>query len=104
MANITAEQDTERKGIIDILVERNGYHYNLHKSSEELQELSLILTQKLLKPNKVKEQAIIDEIGDVIIRLEILQKIFDKEKVEKRIAYKLGKFHEYVDHNSYKHI
>lgn len=102
--NITEETKQERKGIIDILVERNGYHYNLHKSAEECQELALVLTQKLLKHKKVDDQEIIDEIGDVIIRLEILQKIFDKQKIEKRVAYKLGKFQEYVDHESYKHI
>ena len=103
--NITKEgTELERKGIIDILVERNGYHYNLHKAAEELQELALVLTQKLLKPKKVDDQEIIDEIGDVEVRMEILKKIFDKQKIEKRIAYKLGKFHEYVDHNSYKHI
>lgn len=102
--NITEENKETRKGIIDILTERNGYHYNLHKSAEECMELALILTQKLLKPKKINDDAITDEIGDVIIRLEILQKIFDKEKIEKRIAYKLGKFNEYVDHNSYKQI
>lgn len=94
----------KNKGIIDILVERNGYEYNLGKAAEELSELTTVLLQKLLKPNKVKDQEIIDEIGDCIIRLEILQKIFNKELIDKRIAYKLGKFQEYVDHESYKHI
>ncbi len=102
--NITQEQGQTRKGIIDILVEKNGYHYNLHKAAEECQELGLVLTQKLLKPKKVNDQEIIDEIGDVEIRLEILKKMFNKEKIEDRIAYKLKKFQEYVDHDSYKHI
>lgn len=102
--NITQENEKEVKSIIDTLVERNGYQYNLHKASEELQELSLILTQKLLKPKKVDEQGIIDEIGDVIIRIEILKKIFNKEKIEDRVAYKLNKFNEYVKLDKYKHI
>ncbi len=102
--NITNEQGQTRKGIIDILHEKNGYEYNLHKASEELQELALVLTQKLTKPHKVEDQEIIDEIGDVEIRLEILKKIFNKEKIDKRIAYKLKKFQEYHDSDKYTHI
>lgn len=92
------------KTVTDILVEKNGYEYNLSKASEELQELALVLTQKLNKPKKVDDQEIIDEIGDVEIRLEILKKIFDKKKIEERVAHKLSKFQSYIDHNSYKKI
>ena len=80
--NITEENKETRIGIIDTLKERNGYHYNLHKASEEFQELALVLTQKLLKPTKVDDQEIIDEIGDCIIRLDILKKMFDNKKIE----------------------
>ena len=102
--NITEESKEKTKSILDILVEKNGYHYNLHKASEELQELSLVLTQKLLKPKKVDDQEIIDEIGDVIIRLDILKKIFNNEKIENRVAYKLSKFNEYIQQDKYKQI
>jgi hypothetical protein len=38
---------------------------NLLKTAEELQELSLVLTQMALKKEKVDKQEVIDEIGDV---------------------------------------
>ena len=50
------------KEIIDILYKENGDSYNMHKASEECQELGLVLNQFLLKPNKVHTQEIIDEI------------------------------------------
>jgi len=102
--NITQEQGKTREGIITILSKRNSYEYNLHKASEELQELSLILTQKLTKPKKVSDQSIIDEIGDVEIRLSILRKLFNSSEIDKRIVQKLKKFQEYVDNESYKNI
>ena len=74
--------------LIDYLVENNTHEYNLHKASEEFQELSLILTQKLLKSEQIEEQAIIDEIGDCIIRLEILKKKFPIDKIQARIDKK----------------
>ncbi len=101
--NIT-EETTPRKSIIDILVERNSYEYNLHKASEEFQELALVLTQKLTKPHKINEQEIIDEIGDAEIRLEILKKLFNREKIDRRVAYKLKNFQQYVDSKKYKNI
>ena len=90
--------------IIDKLVKDNGYEYNLSKASEEFQELALVLTQKLNKPTKVEDSAIIEEIGDVIIRLRILKKMFDKDKIKERVNYKLGKYQEYIDHKLYKKI
>ena len=90
--------------IINTIHNRNGYFYNLHKASEECQELGLILNQKLLKQEKVADEAIIDEIGDVIIRLEILKLTFNNNKIQERINYKLAKFEEYIDHNKYNKI
>jgi hypothetical protein len=90
--------------IIKTIYDRNKYFYNLHKTSEECQELGLILNQKLLKQEKVADEAIINEIGDVIIRLEILKLMFDNNKIQERINYKLAKFEEYIDHNKYNKI
>lgn len=77
------------------LVKHNTYEYNLLKASEELQELSLILLQKINKPQKVKNSAIIDEIGDVDIRLRVLKEMFSKKAVKRRIKDKEAKFEEY---------
>lgn len=90
--------------IIDIIAKNNGQVYNMHKASEELQELALVLNQKLLKPKKVDDQEIIDEIGDVLIRMEILKKIYPMEKILARIDKKLSKFRDYNDHKTYSKI
>lgn len=90
--------------IIKILHEMNGEKYNMHKASEECQELGLVLNQKLLKPHKVDDQEIIDEIGDVIIRVEILKRMYDIDKIQTRINKKLADYKKYLDHKTYNQI
>lgn len=92
------------KQLIKQIAERNTREYNLHKASEEMQELGLVLTQYLLKPEKVNEQEIIDEIGDVRIRLHILMQMFSKEKINERIKQKLNKYEDYIKNNTYTNI
>lgn len=94
-----------QKEIIKYLINENGQKFNFHKASEECQELGLVLNQYLLKsPGVVKDQEIIDEIGDVIIRIEILKSFFPIDKIEERIEYKLSKFRDYIDHKTYNKI
>lgn len=76
----------------------------MHKASEEFQELALVLNQKLLKPTKVDDQQIIDEIGDCIIRLKILKKMYPKQSIKQRVIFKLTKFKEWLDNNRYNNI
>jgi len=90
------------KNIINTLVETNEHDYNLLKASEELQELSLVLTQLVNKPNKVKTKEVIDEIGDVKIRLKILEKLFDSEQIQERVDFKMNKFKGYLENDEYK--
>ncbi len=89
------------KELIKHLVENNDYKYNLLKAAEELQELSLILTQMALKEEKVSKQAVIDEIGDVKIRLKVLKFFFDKNRVKERIEFKMNKLKSFVRDNKY---
>lgn len=90
--------------IIDFLVKKNEFDYNLHKASEECQELGLVLNQKLLKPGKVTDQEIIDEIGDVEIRLAILKRLYPLDQIQKRVDYKLSRYKEYKDSEKYRNI
>lgn len=90
------------KELIKYLVENNDYKYNLLKTAEELQELSLVLTQMALKKEKVDKQKVIDEIGDVKIRLKVIQHFFNKKKVKERIKFKLDKFRSYIKEGKYK--
>jgi hypothetical protein len=92
----------EELEIIKTLVETNDYDYNLLKAAEELNELSLVLIQTVLKKKKVDPQEVIDEIGDVKIRIKIIEEFFDKDKVKERIHYKISKFKEYLEKGKYK--
>jgi hypothetical protein len=89
------------KELIKYLVDNNDYKYNLLKTAEELQELSLVLTQMALKEEKVDKQEVIDEIGDVKIRLKVLGHLFSKKDVKKRIKYKTDKLKSYIKQNKY---
>lgn len=58
------------------------------KLAEECLELSLIITQQLNKPKMDFEDEIIEEIGDVKWRLELIEKYYNNERIEERIRYK----------------
>lgn len=89
------------KELIKYLVENNDYKYNLLKTAEELNELSTILLQYVNKDNKIDKQKIIEEIGDSIIRIRILKKLFNKKKINSRINFKLNKLKSYIKENKY---
>lgn len=91
----------KNKKLVKYLVENNDYKYNLLKTAEELQELSLVLTQMALKEEKVDKQEVIDEIGDVKIRLKVLGHLFSKKDVKKRIKHKMDKLKSYIKQNKY---
>jgi nucleoside-triphosphatase THEP1 len=90
--------------IYDRLINVNDRSYNMLKAAEELQELALALIQKLNKDNITDDTEIIDEIGDVEIRMKVLKKMFSEKKVKIRINYKLKKFRKYITTNTYKNI
>jgi hypothetical protein len=83
------------------LAKSNDYNYNLLKASEELQELSLVLTQYINKPDRVEIKEIIDEIGDVKIRIKILEKLFNKKSIKERVVFKVNKFKTYLKNKEY---
>ncbi len=89
------------KETIQILADTNSYSYNITKAAEELNELTTILLQYHNKPNKVKIKDITDEIGDVKIRLKILEKLFDSKEIQDRVDYKIGKFKGYLEKGEY---
>jgi NTP pyrophosphatase (non-canonical NTP hydrolase) len=90
--------------ILDTLIETNSRRYNLEKCVEECLELAEVLMKKVLKEGGPKEpdnSAIIEELGDVQIRVWLLSKIFGESAVEDRIKYKLNKFTEYLAEEKY---
>lgn len=90
------------QSVVDYMVHYNGDH-NFKKAVEELMELALVLMQKLNKPiaGAPEEQEIIDEIGDVEIRMEVLKRLFPKDKIDKRIKFKMDKFRNYIETKKY---
>lgn len=85
--------DEEVETIIDSIFERHRDNQGLRdfvllKAAEELNELSAELIQKVLHPTHEKDQPIVDEIGDVLIRLSVLVKFYDLELINERIKYK----------------
>jgi len=83
------------------LVNSNNAKYNHNKCAEELLELATLLVQRVNKPNKVSSKKIIEEIGDVRVRLAVLEKVYGKKLIQKRINdkskqilnwFKIGKY------------
>lgn len=88
--------------VIAHMVENNKEKFNLRKAAEELQELALVLIQKTNKKDRfVEDQAIIDEIGDVLIRIEILKNIFPINRIQDRINDKILRFQGYITEGKY---
>jgi len=94
----------EKEAVLDHMARRNEGSYNLTKAAEELQELALVLLQRVHKGGMVPTKEIIDEIGDVEIRVDVLKRIFSKEAVEERVNKKLTKYRGYIDTNKHRNI
>jgi NTP pyrophosphatase (non-canonical NTP hydrolase) len=92
------------KIVNDYLKNGNSKEYTLLKTAEELQELALILIQSVTKDTEIDDQDIIDEIGDVLIRINVLREFFPEDRIQERIEYKLKKFYQYITENIYKNI
>jgi len=82
----------EKQFIFNHLIEKNERDFNILKTAEELQELALALIQSVTKESIIDDSQIIEEIGDVKIRMKVLETMFDKQKIKDRINYKLNKF------------
>tara|TARA_R110002073_G_C9161797_1_gene554590 strand:- start:31 stop:252 length:222 start_codon:yes stop_codon:yes gene_type:complete len=62
------------------------------KLIEELNELATVLLQNYNKPRKEYTIEIQDEIADVKLWLNIVEKRYDKEYIDKRIEDKIKKY------------
>lgn len=91
--------------MIKILAETNDYNYNIDKVVEELLELAEVLVKRRLKegtPKNPSDESIIEEIGDVKIRLEVLEILFGVDNVNKRVRDKITKYLQYYNEGKYK--
>jgi hypothetical protein len=97
-------EQNEKDIVYDHLLNVNDRDYTISKTIEELLELALILKQKQNKPDLVSDLKIIEEIGDVKIRLKVITEIFSNELIKERINFKLKKFYKYITTKKYKNI
>ena len=67
---------------------------DLRKAAEECSELATVLIQQLNKPHKNLTKHIVEEVGDVLFRLENLRKHFDFQAIVDRIESKRKKNNE----------
>ena len=89
---------------INVLAETNTWEYNHLKAAEELMELAEVLLKKVNKRGGEKEppkQAVVDELGDVVIRVEILTKMYGPSKVKERVQEKLDRFNDHIMNKKY---
>jgi|ERR1044072_3102915 NTP pyrophosphatase (non-canonical NTP hydrolase) len=89
--------------VIDFMVAKNGQDYNFRKAAEECAELTTVLLQLTNKKidGAPEQQELIDEIGDVIIRLEILKRMVPEDLLQARLDKKLAKYEGYISENTY---
>lgn len=89
--------------VIQYMTNKNGAEYNMRKAAEEFSELTAVLLQKTNKKTDgaPDDQEIIDEIGDAIVRLEILKSMFPEEEIQRRVDFKTSKYAGYIEENTY---
>lgn len=80
-----------------------GKTHQLEKAKEECLELAVSL-QRYLKGGRDTEKDVIDEIADVSIMIQQLKLIFDSEKIDKRIEYKLERLENKINKEKGKHL
>lgn len=81
----------------------NNRNYNVLKALEEMAELSEKLLKSLTKSSELKptKKEIIEEIGDVQIRLAVLSHQFGAEEVNTRVNYKVGRMKKRIKSGKY---
>jgi len=79
--------------------------FNLRKVAEECAELNLIILQRLNKEDdgKIPDSRIIEEIGDVLLRVGVLMLHYGEEPVAQRIESKFQKLKGWMDKEKYKY-
>lgn len=99
--------DEQQSDVLKHLLKKNSVEYNHLKAVEELAELTEVLIKKVNKMGQAKEpanQEIVDEIGDVLIRLAILNEMYGHDTVAERIDLKLSKFQSMIDEGKVTNI
>ena len=65
--------------------------YDYLKCIEELNELATVMMQQFNKPHKTYDEEIVEEMGDVLYRIENMMDYYDRDLVLARKSYKADK-------------
>jgi len=76
------------KVLRDLLIKKNKPKFNHTKAAEELSELNTVLLQRVNKGNGVSDDKIYEELAHVLIRCNLLVKIYGKHNIQKEINKK----------------
>lgn len=94
------DADEKAAELIEYLVATNEKNYNYLKLAEELNELSEVLIKKITKEgglHEPSEEKLVEEAGDVFLRLAVLMTMLGEEKVFDRINKKVAHLEERKD-------
>lgn len=98
--------EREYKGLFLMIGAKNDEKFLLSKTCEELTELQEVLLKMMNKidPHKPSREHLIEEIGDVEIRLQMLKSRFriSPKQIHDRKVYKANKFIGYLNEGKYK--
>lgn len=101
----TIENETQAEDLLGFLASDNDKTFNRTKLLEELLELSEKIAKSLNKKPEYQpsQQDIVEEIGDVLLRLQIYMKseAIPEDLVVDRTLLKINKFLEYLKNNQY---
>ena len=70
---------------------QNNKDFDMKKAAEECSELATILIQQINKPHKDYSKKIIEELGDVLFRVQNLTYWYNPVQIKERIEYKKRK-------------
>lgn len=104
--NKVVNSSLEASRLFRHLAKVNDERFLLAKTCEELTELQEVLLKMMNKidPHKPSKEHLIEEVGDVYIRLEMLTERFkiDPLHIASRRIYKANEFIGYLNEGKYK--
>lgn len=86
--------EKKEEGIYKQIIDRFGRDVQINKIQEECLELALVLNQMNCptKDAKEMEDKLYDELADVKIMMQQAELLFDQERINDRVVFKLQKF------------
>lgn len=92
---ILLSHEEKMEVVLEHMRKKNSPNYNLLKMAEECSELSTAILQRINKPGQVTDdEEIIDELGDVALRL---LHFGNDERVAARVRHKINRYYDLIN-------